>query len=275
MENEMEARRAALRAEVDHWPFEVVQTMGLQLRRLIGTPGDVDLLPADALEALLKLLKTQHPDERGQFVVYIFFDNTIRYEEEQLIRQAAGELPRVFPGTVSRVLGTDFFGPYGDQNGEMLVHSAYMGDGYVNGSQLCKTLPQTLHRDPYSPIVLFTSRGIILSNGHKVFGAARHSVRTSVQSIKRFRDYPSGHQRLFIQRTLFHELAHLFDLAKTPGRTNTEDRLGIHCTNPRCALRQTSGIRDLLRFSKEELNKEDPFCPQCREEYEVFREKHC
>ena len=66
-----------------------------------------------------------------------------------------------------------------------------------------------------------------------------------------------------IRMVVQHELGHVFGMAADENRSNTEDNLGIHCTNPGCVMRQGLSVGEWLRHARESYGAGMIYCPQC------------
>ena len=117
-------------------------------------------------------------------------------------------------------------------------------------------------------LVLFTTYDLHISsiNAGWCFGAALSKSHVSVQSIFRYQSLPIMDQFRCIRRTLRHELGHIFGMVSDLTRANTEDKLGPHCTNPGCSMRQSGTLQSLLLHAVEEDRLDTYFCEECLEE---------
>jgi predicted Zn-dependent protease len=64
-----------------------------------------------------------------------------------------------------------------------------------------------------------------------------------------------------------HELGHMFGAA-SPGRRNTEENLGSHCTNL-CIMQQKLSVPEMKVHARRLAYQQDKFCPDCA--YELRR----
>lgn len=65
-----------------------------------------------------------------------------------------------------------------------------------------------------------------------------------------------------------HELGHMFGAA-SPGRRNTEENLGSHCTNL-CIMQQKLSVQEMSRHYRQLAGKQNKFCSQCGDELKQY-----
>jgi predicted Zn-dependent protease len=107
-----------------------------------------------------------------------------------------------------------------------------------------------------------------------VFGATLQHEAMSVQSIARLlaEVAPGRLREEMVRRLLRHETGHMFGLP-TPGRRNTEEMLGAHCTNV-CAMRQGMSVPEWAKNTVEEYNAGVHFCDDCQTELNAMRGRY-
>lgn len=97
-----------------------------------------------------------------------------------------------------------------------------------------------------------------------VFGITQPDFAASIQSVRRLIDsIPTGELRTaMVRRLLRHEVGHMFGL---PGynRSNTEEKLGRHCTNV-CTMRQGISIPEWAQLTQQEVRNNVHFCGDCQ-----------
>lgn len=114
--------------------------------------------------------------------------------------------------------------------------------------------------------VMFVSQDLTARNGdgwlNFVFGIA--NGRVTVQSVARYREIANlGDRMAAIKMVAQHELGHVFGMAGNKNRSNTEDNLGMHCTNPGCVMRQGLSVPEWVRHARESYRSGIIYCPQC------------
>ena len=63
------------------------------------------------------------------------------------------------------------------------------------------------------------------------------------------------------RHVLRHELGHMFG-APSVARINTEESLGLHCTNDPCTMQQKLSVAEALKHAYK-IDGNKPYCPQC------------
>ena len=187
-----------------------------------------------------------------------------------MISDAASEIGRIFP--MCEVVNLD------EVNGKEIHRET--GDAFIEGTFnelaradatiILRRMKNAYHTFPNAvALVLFTAYDLHISsiNAGWCFGAATYKSHVSVQSVFRYQGLPIMEQFHCIRRTLRHELGHIFGMASNLERANTEDKLGPHCTNPGCSMRQSSTLQSLLRHATEENRLESFFCKNCEEDF--------
>ena len=114
--------------------------------------------------------------------------------------------------------------------------------------------------------VLFVSQDLTARDGEDwlnfVFGIA--DGRITVQSVARYREINDPFERAMAIKTVVqHELGHVFGMAADLNRSNTEYKLGPHCTNPGCVMRQGLSVSEWVRHARESYSAGMIYCPQC------------
>lgn len=109
--------------------------------------------------------------------------------------------------------------------------------------------------------VLFTSKDLFASGLNYCFGMTRG--RCTVQSVYRYRYLNTDDRELAIKTVAWHELGHVFGMAGNLRRGNTEYKLGAHCTNYGCVMRQGMNVDEWVRHAKEAKRMGRIYCPQC------------
>ena len=85
-----------------------------------------------------------------------------------------------------------------------------------------------------------TNRGAYLNF---CFGLAKGY--STVISMTRFGALPAQEQEIILAGLIMHELGHLYDVAADGSRKNTEDKIGMHCTDRSCVMRQGLSVEEI------------------------------
>ena len=183
-----------------------------------------------------------------------------------MISDAASEIGKIFP--MCEVVNLD------EVNGKEInreTADAFLEGTFNEVARADATIILRRMKNAYNTfpnagaLVLFTTYDLHISsiNAGWCFGAANYKSHVSVQSVFRYQSLPIMDQFRCIRRTLRHELGHTFGMASDLKRAHTEDKLGPHCTNPGCSMRQSSTLQALLRHATEEDRLGTYFCKEC------------
>ena len=208
------------------------------------------------------------------FPIYVCWDNTVTLSERRIIEQGMRETQPLFG---SRVIcyGAHSWsvGKYKNAN-ELVRSTSRRENGQINGSELLGKLSSLLEEWPEpGAIVLITGKDLYGDSCDWCFGLAKMSARVTVQSMSRYRELDEIEKSKCIRHILRHELGHIFYCAWTTKRTNTIEKIGAHCTNPGCSMRQTMSLSE-LRLA---VISEDPkkcFCAQCMNDLRSFKSQY-
>ena len=206
------------------------------------------------------------------FPIYICWDRYVTEAEKRAIERAVYEIEPIF--------GCDFI-CYGNKSwnegryksaDEIIASAPHNENGQADGTNVLNKLEETMRKwtEP-GAFVLFTGQDLKMVNTNWCFGVARMSSRVTVQSTIRYRSLPEKIASDCIKRTLRHELGHIFGCAADPKRTNTEQKLGSHCTNYGCSMRQTMSLQELVDDLPTE-NATRCFCSQCMADLRRFKQ---
>ena len=86
----------------------------------------------------------------------------------------------------------------------------------------------------------------------------------AIISTARTKDLSDGDRNVMLTGLIMHELGHAFGLAMG-GRSNSENNLGVHCTNPNCVMNQGLIRKDLINNFRRAFKK-GCYCEQCWEQ---------
>lgn len=98
---------------------------------------------------------------------------------------------------------------------------------------------------PYNPIILATDKDLYSDKTNYCLGATTNYYGKNIVIISQKRIEYFDH--LIISTT--HELGHVFGAA-SKNRKNTEENLGIHCTNPNCVMQQKINLNESIKYAR-------------------------
>ena len=84
----------------------------------------------------------------------------------------------------------------------------------------------------------------------------------TIISTARIKDMKQKDEAIMIEGLIMHELGHIFYLT-SGNREHTERKLGLHCTNPGCVMKQGLTREELYRNFKEAKAMHRYYCPEC------------
>lgn len=207
--------------------------------------------------------------------VYVMYDSGVDLFERDCITDALQEFVETFPQRKVVIYGTRAWSTGDYSSADWYVRNAkrVIRKGWDWVQYDAQSLLELMMKEPWQKAnphidVLFTS--------HDLTGTSRGTVlnfcfgmtlgRFTVQCVFRFRDLPATDRRLAIKAVVWHELGHVFGCAANPHRSNTEYKLGRHCTNPGCIMRQGVNLNEWVRHARDAYRLGRIYCPQCRED---------
>ena len=218
-------------------------------------------------------MEEKKQENRDEKRIYIICDSLLTAEERCLAEEAAEQLRTLFPAL-------DTVGPTDEpayrqarSQADRMVAEARREDGKADGSLLLKRLETVRRSLPQAAaLVLITGSDLYASSLQLswCFGVANYQRGVCVHSVYRYRKLTREEQLRCLQRTLRHELGHIFGMAKDKSRANTEEHFGPHCTSPGCSMRQAGTLRALLQCAAEEERSGEYFCQYCREDMQKY-----
>ena len=198
--------------------------------------------------------------------IYVMYDSGLNLLERSSVEQAISDLRFEMPERRIESYGHWAWskGDYGCA--DWYIQTAGRIIKSKNQVQLdAESLLGLLEREPWQEKtphidVLFTSRDLSARGLNFCFGMTRG--RCTVQSVYRYRSLNSSVDRsLAIKTVLWHELGHVFGLAVRAN--NSEYKLGWHCTNHGCAMRQGMNLTEWVKNTRELKAAGRIYCPQC------------
>lgn len=200
--------------------------------------------------------------------IYVMYDSGLDLVERSAVYSALKELDKLFPEREITLYGDAPFAEGAWSSAAWYLQRAKgvtrNGTHQLDASSLLELLEQEPWNQTPHIDVLLTSYDLTAGNLRFCFGIARGL--NTVDSVYRYRTLPDADDRFScIQAVVWHELGHVFGLAPR-GRTNTEDNLGSHCTNPGCVMQQGLDVNTWARHVKEAKSMGRIYCPQCMED---------
>ncbi|MDR1032550.1 MAG: hypothetical protein LBL84_00880 [Candidatus Nomurabacteria bacterium] len=202
--------------------------------------------------------------------IVICHDSGLSSIESQAVNMAAARLANMVPNRVlnygSQAYVADSSAPYSSP--DWYIRSALrLGDQIYAGSLL-----QLLIDEPYqraSPHIDLFVASHDLTDVHDgqwlnyCFGSAQVEWGVDVQSVYRFRSVRDTALRQgLIVWVILHEVGHLLGMAADQRRSNTEYKLGLHCTNRGCVMQQSMSLTEAINHVRD-AGGEPRYCPQC------------
>ena len=206
--------------------------------------------------------------------IFLLYDEGVSQVERDAAISAIQEVRGIFQNRNLFVLGSKIKVEDFNLSLELLVQGAPVVRRTTYGDQIdaerihSAIYESSLHKkEPFIGIVLVSKDLTVSIKGQNLnfcFGYTFGDV--TVQSVARFRDMPLDDRLTMIKGVIQHELGHVFNLAGTMLRSNTEYNLGMHCTNPGCVMNQGLTRDALLRNFKLAKRMGRVYCPQCLED---------
>lgn len=205
------------------------------------------------------------------FPIYICWDKHVTEIEKNAIMGAIEEVESIFGCRVYCYGNTTWLeGKYRSAD-EIMATIPRRSNGRVDGTRTMDLMVEiTKTWTEPGVFILFTGEELTMGELNWCFGCARTGKKVAVESTAWYRSLPEWQRRACIAHTLRHELGHTFRCAANLKRSNTVDRLGPHCTNKGCTMRQTGTMDELLAA----IDEEDPrhyFCDQCMDDMRAFK----
>lgn len=125
-------------------------------------------------------------------------------------------------------------------------------------------------QNPHIDIVLTSCDMTAFDAGQQlnfVFGIA--DGRISIQSVARFRDCSNFDRSIAIKNVIWHELGHILGMAANTRRSHTEYKLGPHCTNFGCTMRQGMTVSEWIDNARATYQVGSIYCPECMNDFLV------
>lgn len=197
--------------------------------------------------------------------IYVMYDSALDEIERTAIHEGLLEFQRVFPARVIINFGSEPWanGSYSSadwylQHAERMSNQQIIADSLIRLMRNEPFQEETPHID-----VMFTSVDLNTNSFHLNFCFGLTNGRFTAQSVFRYRNLPKNDRVLAIKTVLQHELGHVFGMAFDPRRTNTEEKLGNHCTNFGCIMRQGMNTTEWVNHAREARKMGRLYCPQC------------
>ena len=200
--------------------------------------------------------------------IYLMYDSGLDELERTSIHEGLLEFQHVFPTRVIVNFGSEPWSSGNYSSADWYIQHAEIIRGYAHRQINADSLLKLMYNEPYQqndPHVdaLFTSADLTSKELKLNFCFGLTNGRFTVQSVFRYRSLPKYDRKLAIKTVLQHELGHVFGMAWDPNRPNTEEKLGNHCTNRGCIMRQGMNTTEWVNLAREARKMGRLYCPQC------------
>jgi predicted Zn-dependent protease len=219
-----------------------------------------------------------NPERSFQVDMFVFWDDSVTVEQQQLIKEAIHELYQLigFDAKKIQYFGNWHEADFQNEKSELVPHKSIKWQVESKfDSQRKQTNAEdillTMRVDPHqvtSPHweVIITNEDLYQPGTNFLIGSAVRDLGTII-SLNRFNHIKDHRIRKETQKTeLFHEISHVFGLPTIRrGAEKLEFALGGHCLNKGCSLQQGMSVpNDWINFTKDRLNQNGkPLCDEC------------
>lgn len=205
--------------------------------------------------------------------IYVMYDSGLDELERDAISDAIQKIKVMVTGLEIRNYGSAAWstGAYSSadwyiQHAE-IVHGNY-GGMQLNADSLIDLVAGEPWRvnDPHIDIIVTSYDITALDDGKQlnfVLGLADFGKGVSIQSVFRFRGCSDLERFLAIETLIWHELGHILGMAADPRRPHTEEKLGRHCTNYGCVMRQGMSVPEWIEHARDAWQAGQIYCPEC------------
>ncbi|MBR2998337.1 hypothetical protein IKF34_00960 [Candidatus Saccharibacteria bacterium] len=198
--------------------------------------------------------------------IYVTYDSGLNIFEQVAVNESMQEFKRLFPNR--QIVN------YGSRAWSTGDYSS--ADWYIANARRIKTgeyeqldaysLNRLMFIEPWQESnphidILVTSKDLSIEGLNFCFGLT--NGRTTVQSVFRYRDLIPYERKAVIKTLIWHELGHVLGAALDLNRSNTENKLGAHCTNHGCVMRQGMDKKEFVLNAIEADAANRIYCPQC------------
>ena len=204
--------------------------------------------------------------------VYVLADSSIGAFEKSAIERGTEECAPVF-GCVFIRLFQDSWGDGPFSSADKIIRAAKKDNGIIDVTSAMKIMSDAMRTLKYPGAMMLFTRYDLKNAQTWCFGVAQTQKMCSIQSTCRYKNMSDEDFVRCVARTMRHELGHLFRCANDDKRSNTIEKLGTHCTNSYCSMRQTMNIDELINAARHE-NPRNCFCAQCREDMRQFKQRY-
>lgn len=203
----------------------------------------------------------------GMLPIILSFDSGLRYFERLAVREAVAEFRELFPEREIQDFGSSVWSNDEYSCADWYIeHAQNANDDQLEAKSVISLMKENPHQSSYPHIeMLITSRDLTTWYLDFCFGLTVE--RYTVQSVYRHRELKHGADNQFaIKAMIWHELGHLLGAASDTNRSNTEDEVGVHCTNFGCIMQNSMTSVEMVRHAKDAMWKKSIYCPQCIED---------
>ena len=203
--------------------------------------------------------------------IYVMYDSSLDDFEIRCIKEAMWEFVSLFPERKVVIYGSRAWsrGDYSSadwyaQNAKRVIKKGWKWVQYDAQSLLELMMNEPWQRNNPHIDMMFVSHDLTARNLNFCFGMTMG--RYTVQSVFRYRDLKEDDRWLAVKAVALHELGHVFGCAANPHRSNTEIKLGRHCTNPACIMQQGMNKTEWVKHARDAYSLGRVYCPQCMED---------
>ena len=198
--------------------------------------------------------------------IYICYDSGLDFFEQAAVNDAARELKRILPDREIINFGSRAWSEGEYSSADWYVRNARRLSFGVNEQLDAHHITNLLMEEPWQKDdphidVLVTAKDLSVKGFNFCFGAT--VGRFTVNSVRRYRSLRYDDRRLVIKSLIWHELGHVLGAAGDQGRVNTECKIGQHCLNRGCVMRQGMNLSEAVRIARDAAAAHQIYCPQC------------
>ena len=219
-----------------------------------------------------------NPERTYQIPTFVFWDETVDQEQQQLIRAAFDELFTAIGFDQAQI---SYYGNWRESNhrdlsGRLVPHKSIEWQIESKRSAMRRQIDAqgvlfAMYSDPYQVTaphweVIFTNKDLFTPETNFVIGGAQPDLGTVI-SLGRLKAIQDPKLRMETQKTeIFHEFGHVLGLPTSRrGNSHLDHSLGPHCLSAGCSMKQGLSVpRDWINFTQERLKKSGkPLCGEC------------
>ena len=197
--------------------------------------------------------------------IYVMWDSRVDKFEQQAIIDGLEEFKKYLPGREIVIFGSKKWSEGDYSSADWYIEKAKRIKGQISAPSILDLMSNEPWQKANPHVdVFFVSHDLSAPGLNYCFGMSRGKL--TVQSILRYRMLPSNDRYLSIKAVVQHELGHTYGLAGDLRRSNTEYKLGSHCTNYGCVMRQGMNLVEWAQHARDAHKMGRPYCNQCIED---------